>query len=56
MVPGLPLEGTILIDATNRYLDDTFDGADAGWSTREEFPPGQSGASAIQALARAPAS
>jgi 8-hydroxy-5-deazaflavin:NADPH oxidoreductase len=51
VVPGLPLEGTILIDATNPYLDDTFDGGDAGWSTREEFPPGESGASAIQALA-----
>jgi len=51
VVPRLPLEGTILIDATNPYLDDTFDGKDAGWSIREEFPPGESGASVIQALA-----
>ena len=51
LVPSLPLDGKILIDATNPYLDDTFDGGDAAWSAREEFPPGGSGASTIQALA-----
>jgi 8-hydroxy-5-deazaflavin:NADPH oxidoreductase len=51
VVPELPLEGKILVDATNPYLDDTFDGGDASWSAREEFPPGESGASAIQTLA-----
>jgi hypothetical protein len=51
VVPALPLEGKILVDATNPYLDDTVDGGDASWSAREEFPPGESGASTIQALA-----
>ncbi len=51
VVPALPLDGKILVDATNPYLDDTFDGGDATWSARDEFPPGESGASAIQALA-----
>ena len=52
VVPALPLHGAILVDATNPYLDDTFDGGRAVWSAREEFPPGESGASTIQALAR----
>jgi NADPH-dependent F420 reductase len=51
LVPSLPLDGKILVDATNPYLDDTFDGGDAMWSTREEFPTGGSGAATIQALA-----
>jgi 8-hydroxy-5-deazaflavin:NADPH oxidoreductase len=51
LVPSLPLDGKILIDATNPYLDDTFDGGDAAWSAREEFPLGGSGASTIQGLA-----
>jgi predicted dinucleotide-binding enzyme len=51
IVPGLELDGKILIDATNPYLDDTFDGGEPAWSSREEFPPGESGAAAIQALA-----
>jgi predicted dinucleotide-binding enzyme len=49
--PRLPLGGKILVDATNPYLDDTFDGGEPAWTTREEFPPGESGAAAIQALA-----
>lgn len=52
VVPALPLEAKILIDATNPYVDDTFDGGEARWSAREEFPPGESGASVVQALAR----
>lgn len=51
IVPALPLAGKILIDATNPYLDDTFDGREAIWSAREELPPGESGATVIQALA-----
>jgi 8-hydroxy-5-deazaflavin:NADPH oxidoreductase len=51
IVPGLPLDGKILIDATNPYLDDSFDGRESVWSVREEFPAGESGASVIQALA-----
>ena len=51
VVNGLPLSGKILIDATNPYLDDTFDGQDAVWSMREDLPPGKSGASVVQGLA-----
>jgi 8-hydroxy-5-deazaflavin:NADPH oxidoreductase len=53
VVPALPLDGKILVDATNPYVDDTFDGGEPMWSAREEFPPGASGASVIQALAPA---
>ena len=53
VVPVLPLDGKILIDATNPHVDDTFDGGEATWSAREEFPPGASGASVVQALAPA---
>ena len=51
IVPTLPLDGKILIDATNPYLDDSFGGREAIWSVREEFPAGESGASAVQRLA-----
>jgi NADPH-dependent F420 reductase len=51
VVAGLPLRGKILIDVTNPYLDDTFDGQEAVWSVREELPPGESGAALIQRLA-----
>jgi NADPH-dependent F420 reductase len=50
IVPDLDLAGKVLIDATNPYLDDTFDGGEGTWSLREAFPPGESGASVIQAL------
>ncbi len=51
IVPTLPLDGKILIDATNPYLDDSFDGRESIWSVREEFPEGESGASNVQRLA-----
>jgi 8-hydroxy-5-deazaflavin:NADPH oxidoreductase len=51
VVGGLPLRGKVLIDVTNPYLDDTFDGQQAVWSVREAFPPGESGAALIQRLA-----
>lgn len=51
IVPTLPLDGKILIDATNPYLDDSFDGRESVWSIRDEFPAGESGASRVQRLA-----
>jgi NADPH-dependent F420 reductase len=51
IVPTLPLDGKILIDATNPYLDDSFEGRESIWSVREEFPAGESGASLVQRLA-----
>jgi hypothetical protein len=51
VVPDLPLGGKILIDVTNPFLDDTFDGQEAAWSVREELPPGDSGAALIQRMA-----
>ena len=51
VVTGLPLDGKILIDVTNPYLDDTFDGQEAVWSVREELAAGESGAALIQRMA-----
>ena len=35
IVPNLALPGRILIDATNPYLDDGYDGGEATWSARD---------------------
>ncbi len=51
ILPMLPLDGKVLIDATNPYLDDSFNGRESVWSVRDEFPAGASGASHIQQLA-----
>ena len=38
IVPTLPLDGKILIDATNPYLDDSFEGRESIWWVRGGIP------------------
>ena len=44
-------DGAILINCSNPFLDDTFDGDGARWSRMAAFPEGESGALAVARLA-----